>query len=223
MPRTARIAPGGCVYHVINRGVGRQQLFFDDDDYLAFERVIAETLEKRAMRIVAYCLMPNHWHFVLWPENDQDLGAFMQRLTITHVTRWQKFRQQVGYGHLYQGRFKSFMVDADDYFYQVVRYVERNALRANLVQRAEQWQWSSLWIREFGDADNRKLLSKWPIRRPRDWVSFVNKPASEKELAAIRNSSNRGTPYGSPDWVNATAKKYGLESTLRRPGRPKQN
>ena len=96
MPRTARVAPGNHVYHVVNRGVGRQQLFFDDEDYLAFERVIAETLEKRAMRIVAYCLMPNHWHFVLWPEEDQDLGAFMQRLTITHVTRWQKHRQQVG-------------------------------------------------------------------------------------------------------------------------------
>ncbi|MCE9554667.1 MAG: transposase [Planctomycetes bacterium] len=119
------------IYHVINRGVGRQQLFFQDGDYEAFERVIAETLEKRPMRILSYCLMPNHWHFVLWPEKEGDLGRFMQRLTVTHVTRWQKNYHCVGFGHAYQGRFKSFPVQADNYFYQVVRYVERNALRAN--------------------------------------------------------------------------------------------
>ena len=124
------------VFHVINRGVGRQQLFFNDDDYLAFERVIRETLEKRAMRILSYCLMPNHWHFTLWPERDGDLGKFMQLLTVTHVTRWQTNYNMVGYGHLYQGRFKSFPVETDDYFYQVNRYVERNALRANLVTKA---------------------------------------------------------------------------------------
>ena len=87
MPRTTRYAPGGYIYHVLNRGVGRQQLFFSDADYLAFERIIVETLKKRDMRILGYCLMPNHWHFVLWPENDGDLGSFMQRMTITHVTR----------------------------------------------------------------------------------------------------------------------------------------
>ena len=106
MPRTARQAPGGMVFHVINRGVGKQQLFFNDEDYLAFERVIQETLEKRPMRILSYCLMPNHWHLALWPENDGDLGKFMQRLTVTHVTRWQKNYNMVGYGHLYQGRAK---------------------------------------------------------------------------------------------------------------------
>ena len=115
------------------------------------------------------------------------------------------------------------MVDTDDYFYQVVRYVERNALRANLVRRAEQWQWSSLWIREFGDEDHRKLLSAWPVRKLRGWLDYVNKPASEKELAAIRKSCNRGAPYGSKAWVTETAKKHGLESTLRKPGRPKKN
>ena len=99
MPRTARIAPGGKVFHVINRGVGKQKLFFSDEDYNAFERVIQQTLDKRPMRILAYCLMPNHWHFVLWPENDGDLGRFMQRLTVTHVTRWQKNYNMVGFGY----------------------------------------------------------------------------------------------------------------------------
>jgi len=210
------------VFHVINRGVGKQQLFFNDDDYLAFERVIRETLKKRPMRILSYCLMPNHWHFTMWPENDGDLGKFMQQLTVTHVTRWQKHYNMVGYGHLYQGRFKSFPVESDDYFYQVNRYVERNALRANLVTKAQNWQWGSLWIREFGSVEDRAMLSKWPIAKPRQWTAYVNEPASSAELEAIRRSCVRGAPYGSQDWTAKTAKKLGLESTLRRPGRPQK-
>ena len=222
MPRTARVAPGGMMYHVINRGVGKNDLFFDDDDYLAFERVIQETLEKRPMRIMSYCLMKNHWHFVLWPENDGDLARFMQRLTVTHVTRWQKYYNMVGFGHVYQGRFKSFPVETDAYFYQVNRYAERNALRANLVKRAEDWPWGSAWIQKFGTAEHRAMISDWPLPRPRKWLQYVNEPATESELTALRQSCVRGTPYGSSDWVEKTAIKLGLEATLRSPGRPKK-
>ena len=222
MPRTARNAPGGMVYHVINRGVGKKKLFFKDEDYLAFERVIVETLEKRLMRILSYCLMPNHWHFVLWPENDSDLGSFMQRLTVTHVTRWHKHYNMVGYGHVYQSRYKSFPVETEDYFYQVMRYVERNALRANLVTKAELWQYSSLWINQFGTAKHKAMLSKWPVPRPRKLLAYVNEPASEKELKALRHSCVRGTPYGSEKWTNETATRLGLESKMRRLGRPKK-
>src|SRR5262245_40140200 len=116
MPRAARIVPGGFLYHVLNRGVGRSRLFDKDSDYAAFEQILAETLETRAMRICAYCLMPNHWHLVLWPESDGDLGAFMQRLTVTHVTRWQRHKRRVGMGHVYQGRYKSFPVEDDAHF-----------------------------------------------------------------------------------------------------------
>ena len=222
MPRTARVAPGGMVFHVLNRGVGKNQLFFNDQDFLAFERIVADTLEKRPMRILSYCLMANHWHFVLWPENDGDLAQFMQLLTVTHVTRWQKNYNMVGFGHVYQSRFKSFPVETDEYFYQVNRYAERNALRANLVRRAEDWLYGSLWIRQHGTAEHRALLSPWPLARPRRWLEYVNEPASEKELAALRASTHRGTPYGSPAWVESTAKKLGLEATLRKPGRPQK-
>ena len=222
MPRTARHAPGGMVYHVLNRGVGKQKLFFKEEDYLAFERVIVETLEKRSMRVLSYCLMPNHWHFVLWPENDGDLGQFMQRLTVRHVTRWQKHYNMVGYGHVYQSRYKSFPVETEDYFYQVMRYVERNALRSKLVTKAELWQFGSLWIKQFGTAEHKAMLSPWPLPRPRKWLAYVNEPASEKELEALRQSCVRGTPYGSSDWVQKTAKKLGLESSLRKRGRPKK-
>lgn len=210
------------MFHVLNRGVGRQQLFYTDEDYHAFLRVMSETLEKRPMRILGWCLMPNHWHMVLWPENDGDLGRFMQRLTVTHVTRWQTHYNLVGTGHVYQGRFKSFPVESDDHFYHVMRYVERNALRANLVERAEQWRFGSLWARRHAKAKEQALFSSWPLDRPRRWLSYVNEPANERELEALRRSCRRGAPYGTEPWVTATAEKLGLQSTLRRPGRPKR-
>ena len=109
MPRQARRAPGGVIYHVLNRAAGRAELFADAGDYAAFVRVLARTLDAAPMRVCAYCLMPNHWHLVLWPEREDDLAWFMQKLTITHVRRWAEHRRRVGYGGVYQGRYKSFV------------------------------------------------------------------------------------------------------------------
>jgi len=208
------------VFHVLNRGAGRRTLFEKDDDYWAFEKVVAESLHIRSMRVCAYCLMPNHWHFVLWPEHDGDLPAFMQQLSNTHVKRWEQHRREVGYGPLYQGRYKAFPVRTEDYFYRVVRYVERNALRANLVDRAETWRWSSL-RRPQREHSAFSLLSSWPLPRPVDWLEIVNQPQSEAELASLRRCVNRGCPFGDSDWVTTMARRLGLESTLRPRGRPK--
>jgi REP-associated tyrosine transposase len=198
------------------------RLFLKDADYAAFERFLAQTLETRPMRIVAYALMPNHWHLVLWPKHDGELAAFMQKLTITHVRNWQEHRHRVGYGHLYQGRYKSFPVENDDHFYQLVRYVERNPLRAGLVRRAESWRWGSLWRRLRGSSDERSMLGDWPLPRPTSWLQYVHQPQSEAEVQAIRQSVARGQPFGGDVWVQRTAKSLGLESTLRRRGRPKK-
>lgn len=164
------------VFHVLNRGVGRMQLFNKARDYEAFEEMIEKTLQSCPMRICCYLLMPNHWHFVFWPERDGDLARFMQKLSVTHVRNWQENRRRVGMGHVYQGRYKSFPVETDEYFYQVARYVERNALRANLVAAADAWRWSSLWRRAHGSSHDRKILSTWPLARPRHWVEHVNQP-----------------------------------------------
>jgi putative transposase len=207
------------VFHVLNRGVGRRALFTKDDDFLAFERVIEESLRTRRMRLCAYCLMSNHWHFVLWPERDGDLRAFMQHVTNMHVKRWKEHRREIGYGHLYQGRPRCFPVEREDYFYRLVRYVERNALRANLVERAEAWRWSSL---RRGERDDPAfpILSDWPLPRPANWLQLVNEPQTEAELEALRCCVNRSRPFGDPAWVAATAKQLGLEWTLRPRGRP---
>ena len=121
MPRAARVAPGGMVFHVLNRAIARVRIFEKDEDFAAFERTLAETLRQRPMRICSYCLMPNHWHFLLWPERDGQLAAFMQRLTIAHVRKWQEHRRVIGTGHLYQGRYKSFPVEEDEHFLAVAR------------------------------------------------------------------------------------------------------
>jgi putative transposase len=209
------------VFHVLNRAVGRRNLFDKHGDFLAFELVLQETLRIRPMRVCAWCLMPNHWHFVLWPRRDGDLPAFMQQLTNTHVKRWKEHRHETGFGHLYQGRYKSFPVQTDDYFYRVVRYAERNARRANLVARAELWPWSSLGCMSRAGS-LRRLLSDWPLPRPTDWTALVNQPQTESELQAIRHCANRGTPYGDEQWVAAMSKQLGLESTGRPRGRPKR-
>lgn len=199
------------------------ELFAKDPDYAAFEGLVQQTCERRPMRICAYCLMPNHWHFLLWPERDGQLPAFMQQLTTKHVRRWQLHRGAVGYGHVYQSRYKSFPVETDAHFYQVVRYVERNALRAGLVERAEDWRWSSLWRRRFGTPEQQRLLSDWPVALPRDWNDLVNQPQTEQELTALRRCVARGQPYGRLDWVWQTVRALGLEFTLRPAHRPRKS
>ena len=211
------------VFHVLNRGNDCRTLFDVDGDYEAFVRVLHETQERCPMRVLAYTLMSNHWHLLLWPERDGELAAFMQRLTTTHVRRWHKFRQSVGRGHLYQGTYKSFPVQDDDHFYTVCRYVERNPLRANLVRRAENWQWSSLAQRLGSQpCDTPPQLSVWPVSRPRNWATLVNAVQTAGELAALRKSVARGQPFGDPAWQEDTARQLGLESTLRPRGRPRK-
>jgi putative transposase len=223
MGRALRTSLGGYVYHALNRGNGRATIFHKDGDYEAFERVMVKALEHvPGMRLVAYCLLPNHWHLVLWPRGDGELSDFMHWLTLTHTQRWHAHYQDVGSGHLYQGRFKSFPIEADEHFLAVCRYVERNALRAGLVERAQDWRWGSLGRRLGRDADWRPCLSAGPLSWPAQWPAHVNAPQTEEEVAAIRRSVERGQPYGGETWVKRTADRLGLTSTLRPVGRPKK-
>src|SRR5438105_4677927 len=173
MPRRPRLCPGGLVYHVLNRAVARLPLFDKDSDYDAFLTVLALAQGEHPTRLLAYCLMPDHWHLVLWPRREGDLTAFVRWLTHTHAMRRHAHSHTAGTGHLYQGRFKSFPVAADDHLYAVLRYVERNPLRANLVKRAEAWPWSSLWRRAQQDDRAHRLLHAWPVPLPTDWTNLV--------------------------------------------------
>ena len=153
------------VYHVLNRGNGRMRIFHKGGDYEAFQRVLAEGLERYPVEVFTYCLMPNHWHLVVRPGADDALGRWLGWVGVTHVRRYHEHYHSRGGGHLYQGRFKSFPVAEDDYFLTLCRYVEANALRAGLAECAEQWRWSGLWQRAEEAAD--VPLSAWPVERPR--------------------------------------------------------
>ena len=218
MPRIARASVGGVCSHVINRGNGRRQVFFEDGDYEAFLKAIAHACALVPMPVLAYCLMPNHFHFVLQPAADGDLSRWMHWLQNAHVRRYHKFHGTSG--HIWQGRFKSFPIEQDEHLLSVLRYAERNPLRARLVRKAENWRWSSaaLWARTA--ADRPSWLRVGPAPRPQPWLDFVNAALTLSELESIRNCIARGAPYGSAAWVQATAKSHGLESTLRPRGRP---
>ena len=223
MGRPHRVALGGYVYHLLNRAKGRLPIFQKEPDYAAFEGILGEALEHvPGMRLLAYCLLPNHWHLVVWPRRDGELSDFGHWLTLTHTQRWHAHYQDVGTGHLYQGRFKSFPVAQDEHFLQLCRYVERNALRAGLVQRAEAWRWCSLARRRLGPRPGPELLSAWPLPLPAAWLREVNRPQTEAELEALRRCVQRGQPYGEEGWAKRVAGRLGLESTLRPRGRPRR-
>jgi putative transposase len=218
MPRTARASVGGLCYHVINRGNARTVVFRDSSDYEAFVRLIRVASSRLPLDMLSACLMPNHIHLVLRPRGNGDLGRWMQWLLTAHVRRHH--RRYGSSGHVWQGRFKAFPIQQDAHLLQVMRYVERNALRANLVGRAEDWQWGSLAWRLAGYPGS--FLTSPPVPLPHDWLDRVNAPESSAEVAALRHSVNRGAPFGNADWIEATAACLGLESSLRPRGRPRK-
>ena len=221
MPRRPRLAAGDLAYHVLNRRVGQLPLFDKPTDYTTFEKILAEAQDSTGIRIAAYCLMPNHWHLLLWPRRDAELSEVLRLITVTHTQRWHAHHKTAGTGPVYQGRFKSFPVQTDDHFLTVARYVERNALRAKLVDRAKAWQWSSLWRRAQGSAKLTSWLSNWPIERPHDWIARVNRPQSPSELESLCLAVQRGRPFGEEAWVRRMVRRFGMESTVRPRGRPK--
>jgi putative transposase len=177
-------------------------LFEKDKDYEAFERVPAEAFEREPLPVFAYCVMPNHWHFVV---RHHQLSSLFRWLTHTHTMRWHAHYGTGGTGHLYQGRFKTFPIEQDEHLLAVIRYVERNPLRASLCSAAEEWKYGSDWRNVYGDVESRSLLAAWPIDRPRQWRSYVNKPETESEVEAIRHSLRKGTSFGSDTWVTQAA------------------
>jgi len=228
MPRPPRKCVENVAYHVMNRCVEGRLLYEKPSDYFAFEQVLVQAKERYpALRICAYCLMPNHFHLVAWPREDDALSPFMQWLCTTHTQRRHAHRDSTGRGHLYQSRFKSFPIEQDHHFLSVCRYVERNALRAGLqwppdepAMRAENWPWSSLAAR--ADPARERFCDAWPVEMPGNWVEIVNRAEGDEELDAIRKCTSRGRPYGNESWAMSTAADLGILSTVRGTGRPRK-
>ena len=219
MPRRRRTGSAGLIFHVLNRGAKRSQLFENAGDYAAFENLLFEARDAMQIPLLAYCLMPNHWHLVVWPEHDEDLSKFMHHLTGTHAQRWNAYRGISGEGAVYQGRFKAIPVERDDHFLRLCRYVERNALRAGLVDRVSDWRWSSLWRRLNHCED--QFLAEWPIPRPAGWVDFLQEPVPNDESEQLRAAIRCNMPFGAERWRAETAQRLNLPPLLRVRGRPK--
>jgi putative transposase len=219
MPRTARAALGGVVYHVLNRGNGRMRIFRKSGDYLAFCRLLALGRQRADVEVFGFCLMPNHWHLALRPRRDRDLAVYLSWVTNTHVKRYRAHYASTS-GHLYQGRYKSFPVEEDSYFLSLMRYVESNPIRSKppLAGNAQDWPWSSLGCEK---KLAEELLSAWPVDRPRQWNALVNESMPDAQREKILTSIQRGRPLGDEAWIAATAKRLGLDYTLHPRGRPR--
>jgi putative transposase len=214
MARSRRRTFGGVIYHVLNRAARKTTIFRTEQDYDAFLRVLNEALRRTPVRIFAYIVMPTHWHFLLQPEGDQDLSRFIHWLATTHSRRWNIAHRKCGEGAVYQSRFKAVAVQDGVNLLRVWRYVERNALRANLVARAEDWRWSSL----AAPRESNSLLSATPIELPRDWIEIVNEPQTDIELQAIRIATERECAFGEQSWQTLMAQRGGHKHSRR--GRP---
>jgi len=171
MPGKARASVGNMCYHVINRGNNRSEVFHQDQDYLRFTEMIGEAVERLPMRVWSWCLMPNHFHLVLWPHGRGDLSRWMQWLMTAHVRRYHRHYHRSG--HVWQGRDKAFAIQDDHHYLTLLRYVESNTLRANLVERVEQWKWSSLYA--LKRPDSFPFFVPGPLQRPRTWLALLNK------------------------------------------------
>jgi len=227
MGKMPRVDVGGLVYHVLNRSNAGAAIFEKPGDYEAFEHVVGETCARLPMRILTYCVMPNHWHLVLWPHTDGDLRGFMHWMTLTHTRRWHAHHNSDGQGHLYKGRYKSIVVQEDEHLLTICRYVERNPVRAGLVRRAEDWRWGSAWRRLHARSASGSVpdlpLSDWPLPLRDNWLEWVNAPQTQRELEKLRICIRRGRPFGAPTWQEAQAERFGLRATLRSRGRPRRS
>jgi putative transposase len=212
---------GGYVYHVLNRANGRLRIFRKDGDFLGFERILADGIQRFRMRLCGYCLMGNHWHLLLWPREDGDLSSFLRWTTQTHAQRYHASHGTVGIGHVYQGRYKSFPVQDDQHYLTVLRYIESNPLRAGLVRRAPQWPWSSFSVRCGRECD--VVLDDGPVELPTNWTRLVHENLETSDLEIIGRSVTRGAPLGTASWTSATAERLRLTSTLRPKGRPRKS
>ena len=218
MPRTARAIVADCCYHVLNRSNKKAQIFHEPADYAQFQLLIARAQERVELPILAVCLMPNHVHLVVQPRSGGDIARWMHWVFTSHV-RWHHAKYSTT-GRLWQGRFKAFAIQGDHHLITVMRYVERNALRANLVDRAEDWRWGSLARRRSAGAI---ALSQSPAPLPNYWRQLVNEPQTAAEIAEIRTCVNRQRPFGVDEWVRAQATKLGVSASLMAIGRPRKS
>jgi putative transposase len=227
MGRPLRLVADGLVYHALNRGNNRAAVFRADDDFVAFLHALAGTQARYPFHLYGYCLMPDHFHLLLQPGAGQSISRILQSLTVAHT--WQLHKAHGSVGHIWQGRFKSPVIQDDDHLLTVLRYLEANPLRAGLVTDLRHYRWSSYPFHGLGETDELvtelpgwQRLGKTEAARRVYWRRWVNRPLAEQELADVRRAVTTGRPFGSPSWVETTARRLGVELVSRPRGRPRK-
>jgi REP element-mobilizing transposase RayT len=172
MARSKRVTPGGFVYHVFNRGSRKGVLFDSCEDYDAFVERMDHARRRQPVRIIAYSLMKNHVHFLLWPHTSTAIPQFMKWLTGTHAGNFHRQRGTIGLGAVYQSRYRCVPIFDDHRLLTAWRYVERNALEGGFVDRADAWPWCSAW--QGDDMHQPFEVDEGPIPRPATWVEMLN-------------------------------------------------
>lgn len=217
MPRMPRGDAAGEIQHIISRGNGRMAVFHDVEDYVKFLDLLKTYKNLHHIELYAYCLMPNHFHLALSGQEAGSTSVFMQKLMTSYV-RYHHHKYQAS-GHLWQGRYKSFLVQKEGYLWMLLRYIEANPVRAGLTKDAKEWHYGSL--AERTKQVSRKLLNEAPFKLPDNWAEEVNISLEPSLLENIRTSVNRQAPLGDDTWCWKQARQYGLEASLRPVGRPR--
>jgi putative transposase len=227
MGRLPRAIDDGLVYHALNRGNNRAAVFADDEDHLAFLQALAAAKDRYPFRLFGYCLMTNHFHLLLRPEPGQSISRILQSLTVAHT--WRHHKRHRTSGHVWQGRFKSPVIQDDGHLLVVLRYIEANPLRARMVADPAEYRWSSFPHHGLGHDDSLLgLFSEWEelgrteAERRRRWRAKVRAAQAESEVAAVRGSLRSGRPYGTAEWTERIAERLGIDLTLRTRGRPRK-
>jgi putative transposase len=227
MGRLPRTIAEGLVYHALNRGNNRTDVFCDDEDRLAFLDALANTRDRYPFRLFGYCLMTNHFHLLLRPEVGQSISRILQSLTVTHTWRYHKRHQTSG--HVWQGRFKSPVIQDDAHLLVVLRYIEANPVRAKIVKDPADYPWSSFPSHGLGRDD--PLVSPFPewdelgrteAERRKRWRAKVVAAQNETELMTVRDSLRSGRPFGALEWTEHMAKRLKIELVPRPRGRPRK-
>lgn len=222
MPRLSRAVFTGVPHHITQRGNRREDVFFSDEDREVYLEWLQTYCEKHDVDVLAYCLMTNHIHLVLVPNSEDGLQRVLKPL---HMRYAQRINRAKGWkGHLWQGRFFSSPLD-DNYLMAAVRYVEQNPIRVGLVDKAEDYRWSSA-AAHCGLREDKILCHKpkWKSAFAfiEDWSDWLKIKESPDKLDVLRKHVEKGLPCGTDNFVQTLGKKIGRVLENRPQGRPKK-
>jgi putative transposase len=218
MPRVARCLVDGAIYHILNRGNAKQEIYFDDQDYSHFLESTIQSKRQYNITVYAYCLMPNHYHFIVQAEVSSHIGQWIQLIMNKYNAYFRKKYKSIG--HIWQNRFKNFIIQNEDHLTVVMRYVERNPVEAGLTMSSFAWRWSSHQERHLNS--KLSLCDQKNIPLPKDWTDYVDTPLHAMEQQKLKRSMKRQTPFGDDIWIEKICDELGMVNTLRSVGRPKK-